>query len=76
MISSILRHPNLVHFFGASTKQGSLAIIMEFISGGDLWTLIRKTSTVLGINQKLNIALQICGAMVILSLKKNKHTQI
>lgn len=63
-IMSIMHHPNLIHPYGACTKPGSLAIITQFIPGGDLWTLIRRSSILLTVNQKLNIAFQISNAVV------------
>lgn len=39
-VMEVIRHPNVVLFLGACTKQPNLCIILEYCSRGSLWSLL------------------------------------
>ncbi|KAL3669730.1 hypothetical protein V7S43_005110 [Phytophthora oleae] len=66
-----MNHPNIVSFIGVAWKSLSdLCIVLEFMDGGDLRTLLNKyeeTNHPVGIDrQKATIALQVCHSLTYL----------
>lgn len=58
---SSLKHPNIVQFIGASKINEKVVILMELMNEGDLATLLQ--NKVLSLKQKIQIAIQIVGAL-------------
>lgn len=70
-LSAGMNHPNIVSFIGVAWKSLSdLCIVLEFMAGGDLRTLLNKyqeSNHPVGIDrQKATIALQVCHALTYL----------
>lgn len=58
-VLNILRHPNIVTFYGACLNEDWLAIVMEYISLGSLYRLLHLEKVELSWSDRLSIALQI-----------------
>ena len=52
------RYPHIVTFFGACTKNGKYALVMEYMSLGSLYKIIHKDKLQLDWSDRLSIALQ------------------
>ena len=60
----ILRHPNLVLFMGTTiSSNGSIGLVSEFCSGGNLFNLLHESPVVLNWKQRGKIALDIAKGM-------------
>jgi serine/threonine protein kinase len=59
-----LRHPNIVQFLGAVTRQPPLMLITEYLAGGDLYELLSRKKEALPapliVNYSLDIARGMC----------------
>lgn len=60
----ILRHPNLVLFMGTTiSPKGSIGLVTEFCSGGNLFSLLHESPVSLSWKQRCKIALDIAKGM-------------
>jgi len=76
-IMSILKHPNLVLFYGACTKtKSSLIIITKFIKKGSLRNLLMDKSFEIPFNFKLKICIEIAQGMAFLHSKDIIHRDL
>ena len=53
-----IRYPHIVTFFGACTKNGKYALVMEYMSLGSLYKILHKDKLQLDWSDRLSIALQ------------------
>jgi len=58
-----LRHPNIVMFLGACTKPPNFAIVLEYCSGGTLWSLLQQKSIELSWEDRRQLALDTAKGM-------------
>jgi len=61
-----LRHPRLVSFLGCCKKPPHVLLLMEFMSGGSLYTLLFKTKMKLRLIQKMRMSLQVSEGLAYL----------
>jgi len=65
-----IRHPNCVQLVGLSTdKEGHLSIVMDFVSGGNLRSVVKDTARHLDWSWRMSIARDVAGAMAYLHKK-------
>lgn len=57
-----LQHPNIVTIYDLGDEDGNPYLVMEFLKGEDLGSLI-SASRAIPLEQKLNIVIQICNAL-------------
>ncbi|KAM9987110.1 hypothetical protein ACTFIY_011535 [Dictyostelium cf. discoideum] len=70
-----LRHPFIVNFSGICVHSSGLYIVTEFVSGGDVRQLLKKTPPI-GWDKRVSIAVDLAKAMVFLHAKKIIHRDL
>ena len=74
-LASLLDHPNIIHVYDfGSAKNGQPFMVMDFVDGGDLETLLRRTT--LTIEESLHIFRQVCQGMAHAHAKGIIHCDI
>lgn len=69
-----LRSPNTVNVFGAVTSlPDRMVLVMELLSGGDLFTMLKKSKERLPEEQCRHIISDICTGMAFLHSKSTVH---
>ncbi|CAM9282264.1 unnamed protein product, partial [Hapterophycus canaliculatus] len=69
-----LRSPNTVNVYGAVTSlPDRMVLVMELLVGGDLWTLLRKSTEPFPDEQSRRIIRDICTGMAFLHSKNTVH---
>jgi serine/threonine protein kinase len=63
ILSRQVTHKNVVRIFDLGEAEGIKFITMEFVEGRDLRSLLRDESTPVSLEQKVNIAIQVCRAL-------------
>uniref|UniRef100_A0A8R1E4E9 Protein kinase domain-containing protein n=1 Tax=Caenorhabditis japonica TaxID=281687 RepID=A0A8R1E4E9_CAEJA len=74
-IMGVLRHPNVVGFYGIASLSQPLMLVMELVSGGDLKKYVKTTAN-LSHRQIVTFALDIARGMKHLSSKKVIHRDL
>ena len=69
-IFSQLRHPNIVLFMGACFEPGKMAIVTEYLSKGDLYTIIHDPRYQLSFVTKCKMAKDITSGRLFLFWEK------
>jgi mitogen-activated protein kinase kinase kinase 9 len=69
-VMEVIRHPNVVLFLGACTKQPNLCIILEFCSKGSLWSLLHDMSIKMNWEYRKKFALDIAKGVYYLHTNK------
>ncbi len=69
-VMEVIRHPNVVLFLGACTKQPNLCIILEFCSRGSLWSLLHDLSIKMNWDYRKKFALDIAKGVYYLHTNK------
>lgn len=69
-VMEVIRHPNVVLFLGACTKQPNLCIILEFCSRGSLWSLLHDLSIKMNWEYRKKFALDIAKGVYYLHTNK------
>lgn len=63
-ILSMIRHPSIIEYIDSFIEEGKLCIVMEYASGGDLWTKIKSCNgSHFSESQILTWFIQICQAL-------------
>jgi len=61
-----LKHPRLIHFFGACLQVPTVCLVMEFMAGGSLYNLLHVTKFALARRDQFRIALQTNEGLIFL----------
>lgn len=69
-VMEVIRHPNVVLFLGACTKQPNLCIILEYCSRGSLWSLLHDLSIKMNWEYRKKFALDIAKGVYYLHTNK------
>lgn len=75
-VLSKLRHPNIVTFYGYSHIDGSMCLVTEYVSGGDLSKYIFDRSVDISFDHILVLAKSICAGMVYLHSQDVIHRDL
>lgn len=75
-IMSMLKHENLVPFYGACTQASNLFIVLQFMQLGNLRTLLTNPSFELTYDVQLKLATDVAEAMTFLHLKGVIHRDL
>ena len=71
-----LHHPNIVKYIGLCKNTKGLYIVMEYVEGGDLFSLLSSTEVILSWEEKLNFALDVAKAVFYLHSKNVVHRDL
>lgn len=69
-VMEVIRHPNVVLFLGACTKQPNLCIILEFCSRGSLWSLLHDLQIKMNWEYRKKFAMDIAKGVYYLHTNK------
>ncbi|KAF5807652.1 putative dual-specificity kinase TKL-Pl-4 family [Helianthus annuus] len=58
-----VQHKNVVRFIGACTKQPTLCIVTEYMSGGSVYEYLHKNHHTLTLSQLVKFAIDVCRGM-------------
>lgn len=69
-VMEVIRHPNVVLFLGACTRQPNLCIILEYCSRGSLWSLLHDLSIKMNWEYRKKFAMDIAKGVYYLHTNK------
>lgn len=70
-----IRHPNIVRLMAACLEQGNFALVMEYMTGGSLHTLLI-SDVELPWDRRIDMAMQIVAGVVFLHANKITHRDL
>uniref|UniRef100_A0A061R5V2 Tkl protein kinase n=1 Tax=Tetraselmis sp. GSL018 TaxID=582737 RepID=A0A061R5V2_9CHLO len=59
-VISVMRHPNIVQFVGSSLSPPRYAMVLEYMDGGTLWSVLRKAPSTVGF---FNLSIQVARGL-------------
>jgi serine/threonine protein kinase len=71
-----IRHPNIIQLLGVCTREPPLLIITEFMPNGSILDYLQGPGKDVGMAALLNMAQQVCSAMVYLHSVKIIHRYV
>ncbi|KNC47985.1 TKL protein kinase [Thecamonas trahens ATCC 50062] len=75
-ILSEKRHPNIVYYIGMCPEEEHVALITEFMPGGDLATLIHSSGLYLDLSHRIQLLMDVARALAYLHADEKPHRDI